>query len=218
MCAPIIPAKEYTAMAHRLQTICLAALAHIAVSACGEKPSEPPAAPAEPAAPTQAPAAPAAPAAPPSVELPAVPNGAKVFFIEPTDGAKIHGPLANGKVDVSVKMGTEGIAVKPAGQIEAGSGHHHLLVDVPPDPEGTVVAKDEQHIHFGQGQTEAKLSLAPGDHTLQLQFADGIHRSYGPKLASTIKISVAEGTPATAAADKTKAEPAAANAKPKKKH
>jgi hypothetical protein len=204
-------------MAMHLRPICLAAAAHLMLAACGEKPSEPAAAPAEPAA---APTPTAAPAAPPSVELPAIPDGAKVTFIEPTDGAKIEGPLENGKVSVALKMGAEGITVKPAGQIEAGSGHHHVLVDASPDPEGTVVAKDEQHVHFGQGQTEAKLALTPGEHTLQLQFADGIHRSYGPKLASTIKITVAEakaGT-ATAAAEKAKAEPVEAHEKAHKKH
>lgn len=184
-------------------SICLASSALTALFACGEKPAEPAAAPAEPAAAPTAPAAPApaaAPNAPPSVALPAIPPGAKVWFIEPTDGAKVQGPLENGKVNVNVKMGAEGIAVKPAGEIEAGSGHHHVLVDTTPDPEGTVVAKDDQHLHYGKAQTEAAIPLAPGEHTLQLQFADGIHRSYGPKLASTIKITVAEGAGAVPSA------------------
>jgi hypothetical protein len=52
--------------------------------------------------------------------------------------------------------------------------------------------------------------LAPGEHTLHLQLADGIHRSYGPKLENTIKLTVAEGLPNTplakaAAADKARA-------------
>ncbi|MET0385793.1 MAG: DUF4399 domain-containing protein, partial [Polyangiales bacterium] len=163
--------------------------------------------------PPSAPAAPAAPAAPPSLELPAIPAGASVSFLEPADGATVRGPAENGKVSVPVKLGAENIAVKPAGQIEAGSGHHHILVDTTPDPEGAVVAKDDQHLHYGQGQTEATLTLAPGEHTLQLQFADGIHRSYGPKLAQTIKITVAEG-PATGNA----APPKATGASPQGEH
>jgi hypothetical protein len=172
-----------------------------ALSACGQKPSEP--AP-EPQAP--APAAPAdtaheahAAAPPPAAELPAVPAGAKVMFKEPADGAKVQGPLENGKVSVHVQMGADGIAIKPAGAVEAGSGHHHVLVDVEPEAMGAVVPKDEQHLHFGQGQTEATLLLSPGEHTLRLQLADGIHRSYGPQLSASIKITVAAagsvGTP-----------------------
>lgn len=161
--------------------------------ACGDKPAETP--PAEPAAPAE-PAKPAEPPPPAVPELPAVPAGAKISFIEPTDGAKIEGPLVDGKVKVSVKMGAENIAVKPAGAIEAGSGHHHLLVDVEPGAKGEVVGADAQHIHFGKGQTDTELALDPGEHTLRLQFADGIHRSYGPELAAQVKISVAEAKPA----------------------
>jgi hypothetical protein len=193
---------------------CLASSVLIALFACSEKPAEPAAEPGIPAAPPAAPAAPPSePAAAPA--LPAVPAGAKVWFVEPADGAKVTGPAEGGKISVAVKMGAEGIAVKPAGQIEAGSGHHHILVDTTPDPVGTVVAQDNQHLHFGKAQTEATLSLTPGEHTLQLQLADGIHRSYGPSLASTIKINVAEG-PASAAA--AKAAPAAPATRETHKH
>jgi hypothetical protein len=169
---------------------------------------------AEPAATTESEPAPAAPAAPtpvapvpaepspaahadhPAAEagpvgpLPAIPAGAKVMFVTPHDGDKIAGPLENGKVAVKVKMGAENIAIKPAGPVEAGSGHHHVLIDGQPIASGTVVPKDETHLHFGQGQTEADIALATGEHTLTLQLADGIHRSYGPELAATIKIHV----------------------------
>ena len=184
----------------------------IAVIACAltllacRQQSEAPAEPAPPAAPAPAPAAPAAahdqhdPAAAAAVELPPVPAGARVFFTAPIDGMKIVGPLENGKVAVPIKMGAEGIVIKPAGPVEAGSGHHHVLIDTAGIAPGTVVPKDEQHVHFGQGQTEASLQLAPGQHSLTLQLADGIHRSYGPALAATIKLEVAaEGSVAAAA-------------------
>jgi hypothetical protein len=200
-------------MRTQLIQICLAT---VVLAACGQKPAEPS---EPPAAPQPALAAPAAePTPPPVIALPAIPEGAKVMFVEPTDGAKVQGALEGGKIAVNVKMGAEGIAVEPAGAVEAGSGHHHIIVDAEPDPEGKVVAKDEQHLHFGQGQTEAKLMLSPGDHTLQLQFADGIHRSYGPKLSSTIKISVAETSTATAAADKTTQKATDAPKPKKSKH
>jgi hypothetical protein len=187
---------------HNKTLFAASSLSLLLLLACGEKPSEPAPAPAEPAPPA-APAEPSAPAAPatppPSFELPAVPAGAKVSFVDLKDGAKIEGPLIEGKVKVLVKMNAENITVKPAGQIEAGSGHHHLLIDTEATPKGSVVAQDPQHLHFGKGQTEAEIELTPGEHTLKLQFADGIHRSYGPELSSEIKLTVAEAKPASAA-------------------
>lgn len=137
-----------------------------------------------------------------------MPTGAKISFIEPADGAKIEGPLVDGKVKVTVKMGAENIAVKPAGAIEAGSGHHHLLIDAEPGAKGEVVGADEHHVHYGKGQTEAEIMLAPGEHTLRLQFADGIHRSYGPELGAQAKITVAEAKPVEEKPAKTKAKAA----------
>lgn len=204
---PVSFASEKIAMTTKPLYMSSAAAALLAVIACAEKPAEPTPAPAEPA-PSVPVAAPAA-AENPSTALPAIPEGASVSFIAPADGAKVEGAAVDGKVGVAVKMGATNLTVKPAGQIEAGTGHHHLLIDTTPDPEGAVVAKDEQHQHYGQGETEATLQLTPGEHTLQLQFADGLHRSYGPKLASTIKIIVAESVAkadATADLPKTKSK------------
>jgi len=114
-----------------------------------------------------------------------VPDGAKVMFVGIADGAEVKSP-------VKVQMGVEGMTVKPAGTMEAGTGHHHIIVDDKGVEKGTAVPADDTHIHFGKGQTETELTLAPGKHTLTLQFADGAHRSYGPKLSTTITITVTE--------------------------
>jgi hypothetical protein len=174
------------------------------VAACGKggdaEQQTQPAMQAEPVAEAPAAQAPVAAAVPAVAELPAVPAAAKVRFLAPADGAVIEGPLENGKIAVAVKMGVEGIELKPAGPVEAGSGHHHILIDVEPIAAGTVIPMDEQHVHFGKAQTEATLALTPGPHRLSLQFADGVHRSYGPQLAATIAVSaVAAGTVAPAA-------------------
>ena len=55
-------------------------------------------------------------------------------------------------------------------------------------PKGTVVPADKTHIHFGKGQTETRILLDEGPHTLTLQFADGAHRSFGPEFSQTIKV------------------------------
>ncbi len=107
-----------------------------------------------------------------------------VFFVEPKRGANVHSPL-------KVKFGVRGMTVKPAGALEKGTGHHHLLIDAERSlPAGTIVPADEKHLHFGKGQTETEVSLAPGTHSLTLQFADGTHASYGPAWAKTITVFV----------------------------
>jgi hypothetical protein len=79
------------------------------------------------------------------------------------------------------------MGVAPAGSTGAaaeGTGHHHLLVDAPLPPMDQPLPKDAQHIHFGKGQTETELTLAPGKHTLQLVFADANHVPQAPALVS----------------------------------
>jgi hypothetical protein len=120
-----------------------------------------------------------------NVEVVAQSGPSSVKFLSPTDGAKVPTTFA-------IKMGIEGMAVRPAGEDakEKTSGHHHILVDGNPLPIGAMVPKTEKHIHYGKGQTETELSLSPGQHTLTLQLADGAHRSYGPSLSHTINITV----------------------------
>jgi hypothetical protein len=116
--------------------------------------------------------------------LPAVPDGAKVFFVNLKNGQKIKSPY-------KVEMGVTGIALDSAGKLKPASGHHHILIDAGDSlAAGTVVPKDSTHLHFGNAQKEAELKLTPGEHTITLQYADGLHRSYGSKLASTVKVTV----------------------------
>jgi hypothetical protein len=110
---------------------------------------------------------------------------ARVFFIEPKDGATV-------KRTFKVKMGVEGIKIRPAGEApdEVTSGHHHLLINTKPLPPGVPVPADEKHIHFGKGETETTVTLPPGEHTLTLQFADGAHRAFAKEMFHTIKVKV----------------------------
>ena len=116
--------------------------------------------------------------------LPEVPAGAKIYFKNLKDGETVKSPF-------KVEMGMDGLKVDTAGAIVSGSGHHHLLIDAGDSiPAGTVVPKDSTHLHFGKAQTSTELKLPAGVHVLTLQFADGIHRSYGSRLATTIKVTV----------------------------
>ena len=116
--------------------------------------------------------------------LPAVPAGAKVYFKNLKDGQTVKSP-------VKVEMGVDGMQLDTAGAIVAGTGHHHLLIDAGDSiPAGTVVPQDSTHLHFGKAQSSTEVKLTPGKHVLTLQFADGIHRSYGGQMASTINVTV----------------------------
>jgi Domain of unknown function (DUF4399) len=73
------------------------------------------------------------------------------------------------------------------------TGHHHLLIDadIPADTSLPLPATDNIK-HFGKGQTETTLTLAPGKHTLQLVLGDHMHIPFNPVVASQkITITVA---------------------------
>ena len=125
--------------------------------------------------------APPAPAADPMAFQP-LPD-ARVHFVEPADGATVKSP-------VKLVFGVTGAEIRPAGELVPGTGHHHVIVDGQPGEPGQVVPADATHIHYGKGQTEAELELAPGTHTLTMQLADGMHRSYGPTASATITVTV----------------------------
>lgn len=116
--------------------------------------------------------------------LPPVPPGAKVYFKNLKNNEVVKSPF-------KVIMGVKNIKVDSAGSIVAGEGHHHILIDAGDSvAAGQIIPKDAQHLHFGKGQTSATIELPRGKHRLTLQFADGIHRSYGSKLSATIEITV----------------------------
>ena len=123
--------------------------------------------------------------------LPSISAAARVYFPTIADGATVVGDAVDGKVRIHVQMGADELTVMPAGTLQDGAGHHHLIIDEDPIPEGTAVPADEHHIHYGAGQTAADVELAPGPHVLRLQFADGAHRSYGEQLRASVNINVA---------------------------
>lgn len=113
-----------------------------------------------------------------------VPANAKVFFGNLKDGQTVTSPF---KVD----MGVEAMSVDTAnGIIKPASGHHHILINIDSIPMGEVIKKDSLHLHFGNAQTSAEVKLPPGKHSLTLQFADALHRSYGGRLTSKITVDV----------------------------
>ena len=106
----------------------------------------------------------------------AAPAGAKAYIVSPADGATVKSP-------VTVIFGLEGMGVAPAGTETPNTGHHHLLVDmdVPKDLSKPLGADVK---HFGGGQTQVQLELAPGKHTLQLLLGDKLHIPHQPAVVS----------------------------------
>lgn len=104
-------------------------------------------------------------------------------ILEPADGATVG-------TTFKVKFGIKGMEVAPAGDIVKNSGHHHLLINLDAIAPGESIPFTDKHMHFGRGQTEAEVKLAPGTYTLTAQFANGAHQSYGKAMSHSIKVTV----------------------------
>jgi hypothetical protein len=117
---------------------------------------------------------------PDSVQAQGKPAGkdAVVYFVWPQNNAVIKGAFW-------CRFGLRNMGVTHAGDDFPNSGHHHLLIDVnePLDVNEPIPA-DKNHLHFVAGQTETRLELPPGKHTLQLVFGDGRHYSFNPPVVS----------------------------------
>ena len=113
------------------------------------------------------------------------PADAKVYIIQPTDGATVPETF-------TVQFGLSGMGVAPSGVDEDNTGHHHLFVDVTNYPDFTSPLPTTDHIlHFGGGQTETELTLTPGEHTLQLVLGNFAHIPHDePVISKKITIKV----------------------------
>lgn len=117
----------------------------------------------------------------------------------PKQAVRIVSPSAGAIVPptFNVVLAATGLTVEPAGAVNEGSGHLHLLIDEPYIAEGETIPADETHIHLGKGQLTTTLTLEPGTYLLRLQFADGAHVALaGDQYRAEAQIVVAEDAPA----------------------
>ena len=126
---------------------------------------------------TPAPATGSAASAPATARTPA-PAGAYVYIGWPQDGEVIH------STRFKVWFGTRDFGVAPAGTDRPNTGHHHLLIDTDLPPLDQPIVNDKNHLHFGGGQTETVIELAPRKHTLQLLMGDANHVPHNPPVMS----------------------------------
>ena len=109
----------------------------------------------------------------------------EVFFIAPLNGDTVSNPI-------NVRFGATVINIVPAGVDLPMSGHHHLLINVDKLPNLKMpIPADNNHLHFGEGQSEVELNLPKGKHTLQLLIGNHIHIPHSkPIISEKIEIIV----------------------------
>jgi len=108
------------------------------------------------------------------------PEGAAVYFISPQDGEVVAKTFR-------VRFGLSSMGVAPAGIDFPNAGHHHLLINVGKLPDLTLpVPADDNHVHFGLGQTEAEVTLPAGEHRLQLLLGNHLHIPHDPPVMSEV--------------------------------
>ena len=106
------------------------------------------------------------------------PKDTLLYIISPRSGERVRGAFW-------CRFGLRNMGVTRAGDATPNLGHHHLLIDVdealnPDEP----IPSDKRHLHFGAGQTETRLDLPRGRHTLQLVLGNGEHMLFDPPVVS----------------------------------
>ena len=107
----------------------------------------------------------------------------RVYFENISDGDSLTSPI-------NIGFGIREYKVGPAGNVGEGMGHHHLLMSRNSIAEGVVIPNNNNHIRFGGGETQTELNLSPVSYLITLQFADGLHNSYGEKMSASVEITV----------------------------
>ena len=110
-------------------------------------------------------------------DSPAAKN-AYLYIGWPNNGEVIY------KNNFRVWFGLRKMGVAPAGVDKPRTGHHHLIIDAELPRMDEEIPADKNHVHFGKGQTETRITLPPGTHTLQLLLADYNHVPHNPPVMS----------------------------------
>jgi hypothetical protein len=113
---------------------------------------------------------------------------ARVFFVEPKNGATVTSPL-------HMKFGSENIqiAAVPQGDVTTarkGIAHYHVGLDQNCLPAGKNIVKGTPSwVHFGDGKDVFDTQLTPGKHKLSVQLGDDLHNTL-PGTCQTITVTV----------------------------
>ena len=83
-----------------------------------------------------------------------------------------------------VKTGVHGMGVSPSNTSVINTGHHDLLIDSHLGAPDAPLPSGNNVVHLSNGETETRITLSPGWHTLQLVFTDGNDMNFDPPLVS----------------------------------
>ena len=105
---------------------------------------------------------------------------------KPAPEIYLRAPQNNAVVPATftVEFGLRNYGVAPVGVNLNGTGHFHILINVDAPPVGTIIPADSLHRHYGGGQIETTLTLAPGTYTLRAVLADHEHKVISRELVS----------------------------------
>lgn len=116
---------------------------------------------------------------------PAGDEAARVEILAPSEGDTVDLPF-------TIRLGATGVEVVAAtGQVEAGKGHHHLVIggDVPADD--TPLPGVLPVVHLGTGASEYTVdSLPSGRHRIIAVFASGDHVAMPSVARDTVTVIV----------------------------
>ena len=115
------------------------------------------------------------------------PQGPRVFFVQPADGATVKSPvrLEFGAADFTIAAVPQGTPTETRPNL----GHHHVAIDADCLPTGTPIPRAAPWVHFGDGKNVIDMQLPTGMHRLTLQIGDDLHRTI-EGLCSTITVNV----------------------------
>ncbi len=109
-----------------------------------------------------------------------------VRITSPAEGAMV----AEG-ASVLITLEVSGVTLAPAGTMEPGTGHHHLVVDGILPVGGLPIPVLPGRVHLGQAQTEYELTgLDVGEHIVIAVLGDGEHVPFTPWVVDTIRFVV----------------------------
>ncbi|MFN2317394.1 MAG: DUF4399 domain-containing protein [Gemmatimonadales bacterium] len=111
-----------------------------------------------------------------------------------TPTVEIVAPAAGDTITLpfTLRLSASGITIAPASGVrEEGIGHHHLLINLDPTPDGEPIPAAEGYVHLGSGVSEYVLeALPPGEHRIIAILAWGDHVPMAGSVRDTVRFVV----------------------------
>jgi hypothetical protein len=122
---------------------------------------------------------------PPSSPANAAPPAPTVTIVSPADGAFQE------EREVEVLLNST-VTIVPAGDMTAGTGHHHLYLDVDlGDMNAPIPTVPGSIVHLGDGSRAYRFeNLTSGPHRIIAVVADGAHVALRPLVVDTVEFVV----------------------------